>query len=72
MKVSRNTVDGNVTIHLAGTPVVGHAPENGEGKIHLTPYGAKRLAYELLLNATDAEHYKPIEWKDIPTDLGGR
>ena len=72
---------GQVTISLLGTPVIGDDPRSGIGEIKLTAYGAKRLAYELLLNVTDAEHYasakvyngpevekKTMEWKDIPPD----
>jgi len=58
MQVTHNH-EGNVEIHLAGTPVNGTGnPHYGEGVISLTPYGAKRFAYELLLEATDAEWYK--------------
>lgn len=57
MQVTQN-LKGVVEIHLAGTPVSGAGnPHYGEGVISLSPYGAKRFAYELLLTATDAEWY---------------
>lgn len=57
MRVTR-TPQGIVQIRLAGTPVMGSGnPHHGEGIISLTAYGAKRFAYELLLEATDAEWY---------------
>ena len=58
MQVTHSLEEGVVEIHLSGTPVTGPGnPHYGEGIISLTPYGAKRFAYELLLNATDAEWY---------------
>ena len=57
MEVTRS-LKGIIEIHLAGTPVSGAGtPHRGEGVINLSPYGAKRFAYELLLQATDAEWY---------------
>ena len=57
MQVTQN-LKGIVEIHLSGTQVNGPGnPHYGEGFITLSAYGAKRLAYELLLNATDAEWY---------------
>ena len=57
MQVER-TSENVLEIDLAGTPVNGTGnPHHGEGVIELTPYGAKRFAYELLLEATDAEWY---------------
>jgi len=73
-QVHYNMKEGIVEIHLSGTAVTGTGnPAYGEGLISLTAYGAKKLAYDLLDKATDADHYedkrsstKTMEWKDIP------
>jgi len=57
MQVTQN-LKGIVEIHLSGTQVNGlRNPHYGEGVISLSPHGARRFAYELLLNAEDAEWY---------------
>lgn len=74
MRVTRNP-QNIVQIRLAGTPVKGSGnPHHGEGTISLTAYGAKRFAYELLLEATDAEWYASHSGaaEDIQLMSGGK
>ena len=74
MRVTQN-LKGVVEIHLSGTPVEGSGnPHYGEGVISLSPYGAKRVAYELLMIATDAEWYAThsITECDIPLMAKGK
>ena len=47
-----------VRIDLVGTPVSGNNPKAGDGRIDLTSYGAKKIAYQLLAAATDIDHYE--------------
>ena len=53
--------NNDVVIELLRTPVESGENENpiyGEGRIKLTSYGARKLAYSLLNAATDLEHYR--------------
>lgn len=74
MRVTQN-LKGIVEIHLSGTPVDGPGnPRYGEGVIRLSPYGANRFAYELLLIATDAAWYAahPRDGGDIQLMAEGK
>ena len=54
---------GEVEITLGGTPVIEDSKSNVQkmiayGSTYLTSYGARRLAYQLLNAANDADHYR--------------